>query len=155
MFLIYQLLITLIILFSPIIILIRIFKGKEDILRFKEKFCFFSKKRFSGKLLWIHGSSVGELMSVLPILNKYDRDDSFNQILVTSSTLSSSKIQDALSILTKNKTTIVIAHRLSTILNSSNIYVIDSGNMVASGSHEELLKNSDLYKNFYEKQIQK
>ena len=66
-----------------------------------------------------------------------------------------SKIQDALSILTKNKTTIVIAHRLSTILNSSNIYVIDSGNMVASGSHEELLKNSDLYKNFYEKQIQK
>ena len=66
-----------------------------------------------------------------------------------------SKIQDALSILTKNKTTIVIAHRLSTILNSSNIYVIDSGNMVASGSHEELLKNSVLYKNFYEKQIQK
>ena len=66
-----------------------------------------------------------------------------------------SKIQDALSILTKNKTTIVIAHRLSTILNSSNIYVIDSGNMVASGSHEELLENSDLYKNFYEKQIQK
>ena len=66
-----------------------------------------------------------------------------------------SKIQDALSILTKNKTTIVIAHRLSTILNSSNIYVIDSGNMVASGSHDELLKNSALYKNFYEKQIQK
>ena len=70
-------------------------------------------------------------------------------------TLEKSKIQDSLSILTKNKTTIVIAHRLSTILNSSNIYVIDSGNMVASGSHEELLKNSDLYKNFYEKQIQK
>ena len=92
MFLIYQLLITLIILFSPIIILIRIFKGKEDIFRFKEKFCIFSKKRCSGKLLWIHGSSVGELMSVLPILNKYDKDDSFNQILVTSSTLSSSKI---------------------------------------------------------------
>ena len=66
-----------------------------------------------------------------------------------------SKNQDALSIFTKNKTTIVIAHRLSTILNSSNIYVIDSGNMVASGSHEELLKNSELYKNFYEKQIQK
>ena len=66
-----------------------------------------------------------------------------------------SKIQDALSILTKNKTTIVIAHRLSTILNSSNIYVIDSGNMVASGSHKELLENSEVYKNFYEKQIQK
>ena len=92
MFVIYQLLLTLIILFSPIIILFRIFKGKEDILRFKEKFCLFSKKRNTGKLIWFHGSSVGELMSVLPILIKYDRDKSFDQILVTSSTLSSSKI---------------------------------------------------------------
>jgi len=66
-----------------------------------------------------------------------------------------SKIQEALSILTKNKTTIVIAHRLSTILSSNNIYVIDSGKIVANGKHEELIKNSDLYKNFYEKQIQK
>ena len=92
MFIIYQLLLTLIILFSPIIILFRIFKGKEDILRFKEKFCLFSKKRNTGKLIWFHGSSVGELMSVLPILIKYDKDKSFDQILVTSSTLSSSKI---------------------------------------------------------------
>ena len=66
-----------------------------------------------------------------------------------------SKIQEALSILTKNKTTIVIAHRLSTILNSNNIYVIDSGKIVANGRHEDLIKNSELYKNFYEKQIQK
>ena len=66
-----------------------------------------------------------------------------------------SKIQEALSILTKNRTTIVIAHRLSTILNSNNIFVIDSGNVVASGNHDELLQNSKLYKNFYEKQLQK
>ena len=66
-----------------------------------------------------------------------------------------SKIQDALAILTKNRTTIVIAHRLSTILNSNNIYVIDSGKIVANGKHDDLIKNSDLYKNFYEKQIQK
>jgi ATP-binding cassette, subfamily B, bacterial MsbA len=66
-----------------------------------------------------------------------------------------SKIQDALKILTKDKTTIVIAHRLSTILNSDQIYIIDSGNVVANGKHDELLKNSDLYKNFYEKQIRK
>jgi subfamily B ATP-binding cassette protein MsbA len=65
------------------------------------------------------------------------------------------KIQNAIEILTKNKTTIVIAHRLSTILNSNNIYVIDSGSVVANGKHEELLKNSEVYKNFYEKQIQK
>ena len=66
-----------------------------------------------------------------------------------------SKIQDALAILTKNRTTIVIAHRLSTILNSNNIYVVDSGKIVATGKHDDLIKNSDLYKNFYEKQIQK
>jgi len=66
-----------------------------------------------------------------------------------------SKIQDALKILTKDKTTIVIAHRLSTILNSDQIYIIDAGNVVASGKHDELLNNSELYKNFYEKQIRK
>jgi subfamily B ATP-binding cassette protein MsbA len=66
-----------------------------------------------------------------------------------------SKIQDALKILTKNKTTIVIAHRLSTILNSNNIYVVDSGRIIDHGKHEELISNCKLYKNFYEKQIQK
>jgi len=66
-----------------------------------------------------------------------------------------SKIQDALQILTKNKTTIVIAHRLSTILDSNNIYVIDKGKIIANGSHKTLMVESELYKNFYEKQIQK
>ena len=65
------------------------------------------------------------------------------------------KIQNALNILTKNKTTIVIAHRLSTILNSNNIYVIDSGNVIVSGNHKDLVNTSELYKSFYEKQIQK
>ncbi len=65
------------------------------------------------------------------------------------------KIQEALSVLTKNKTTIVIAHRLSTILNSNNIYVINSGKVIDSGQHVELMSKSDIYKNFYEKQISK
>ena len=65
------------------------------------------------------------------------------------------KIQDALNILTSNKTSIVIAHRLSTILNSDNIYVIQKGDVVDFGKHEELLVKSKIYKNFYEKQIQK
>ncbi len=65
------------------------------------------------------------------------------------------KIQEALKILTKDKTTIVIAHRLSTILNSNNIYVIDSGKVIDNGQHNQLLNNSELYKKFYEKQIQK
>ena len=66
-----------------------------------------------------------------------------------------SKIQQALNILTKDKTTIVIAHRLSTILNSNNIYLIESGKVIDNGRHEDLLTKSKIYKNFYEKQIQK
>ena len=65
------------------------------------------------------------------------------------------KIQEALKILTKNKTTIVIAHRLSTILNSNKIYIIDNGNIIDEGNHNELMNNSELYRSFYEKQIQK
>ena len=65
------------------------------------------------------------------------------------------KIQDALNFLTKGKTTLVIAHRLSTILNSHKIYVIDNGEVIGEGNHEELLKSSEAYKNFYDKQIQK
>ncbi len=65
------------------------------------------------------------------------------------------KIQDALKILTKDRTTVVIAHRLSTILNSNKIYVIDSGKIVDNGKHEDLLINSKIYKNFHDKQFQR
>ena len=65
------------------------------------------------------------------------------------------KIQKAITTLTKNKTTIVIAHRLSTILGSHKIYVIDSGRVIDEGNHKELLDNSDIYRNFYEKQVSK
>ena len=63
------------------------------------------------------------------------------------------KIQKALIQLTLKKTTIVIAHRLSTILNSDKIYVVDNGKIIDSGKHEELLAQSKVYKNFYERQI--
>ena len=65
------------------------------------------------------------------------------------------KIQKAITFLTKGRTTIVIAHRLSTILNSDKIYVINKGEVVGEGKHDELLNSSDIYKNFYEKQIKK
>ncbi len=66
-----------------------------------------------------------------------------------------SKIQSAINFLTEGKTTIVIAHRLSTILNSDKIYVIDNGQVVGEGKHNELLTNSEIYKNFYDKQIKR
>tara|TARA_B100001121_G_C18368121_1_gene470316 strand:- start:16 stop:654 length:639 start_codon:yes stop_codon:yes gene_type:complete len=66
-----------------------------------------------------------------------------------------SKIQNAINYLTKGRTTIVIAHRLSTILNSDKIYVIDKGQVVGEGKHDELLNSSFIYKNFYEKQIRR
>ena len=64
-----------------------------------------------------------------------------------------SKIQNAINMLTKNRTTIVIAHRLSTVLKAEKIYVIDTGKIIAEGNHEYLLSNSEIYKNFYNKQI--
>ena len=66
-----------------------------------------------------------------------------------------SKIQKAINFLRKGRTTIVIAHRLSTILNSDKIYVIDRGQVIESGTHDILLNSSQIYKNFYEKQIKK
>ena len=65
------------------------------------------------------------------------------------------KIQQALSILIKNRTAVVIAHRLSTILNSDSIYVINNGKVIETGTHSELLSNSEIYKGFYQKQIRK
>ena len=91
-FFIYQIFLSIILIFSPIIIIHRIIKNKEDKFRVKEKFCFFSKKRNTGKLIWFHGSSVGEILSVIPIIKKYDNDKSVDTILITSSTLSSSGI---------------------------------------------------------------
>ena len=66
-----------------------------------------------------------------------------------------SKIQEAINLLTKDRTTLVIAHRLSTIMNSKKIYVVDEGKIIDQGNHQELLQKSKTYKNFYEKQLRK
>ncbi len=89
---VYRILINLILVLSPLIILIRLIKRKEDLIRFKEKFCLFSKKRGNGNLIWFHGASVGEIKSIIPILEKLEKNSKVNKILITSNTLSSSKI---------------------------------------------------------------
>ncbi len=92
MFVIYNLFLFPIILISPLIVLIRIFLGKEDQLRFKEKYGFFPKKNKPNETIWIHGASVGELLSIIPIVRKFEEDKGIKRILITSSTTSSSHI---------------------------------------------------------------
>ena len=92
MLIIYRILINIIYLLSPIIIIIRLIKKKEDPKRFKEKFCFFTKKKIKGKLIWIHGASVGEFQSIVPLIERYEKRKDISQILITSNTLSSSKV---------------------------------------------------------------
>mgnify|MGYP001335583830 FL=1 len=88
----YRFLINLVLVVSPLIIILRLIKKKEHPIRFKEKFCFFPIKRGNGKLIWFHGSSVGEILSVIPLVEKLEKNQSIKKILITSSTLSSSKI---------------------------------------------------------------
>jgi len=92
MLILYKLLTNLVLIFSPIIIFIRILKKKEDPKRFREKFCFFTKKRGKGKLIWFHGASVGEILSIIPLIEKLEKNKKISQILITSNTLSSSKV---------------------------------------------------------------
>ena len=89
---IYRFLINIILILSPIIIIFRLIKGKEDLKRFKEKFCFFSINKDKGKLIWFHGASVGEIQSIVPLIEKIEKNKNIKKILVTSNTLSSSKI---------------------------------------------------------------
>ena len=92
MLFLYHIIIFTITIFSPIIIFYRILKNKEDKKRYVEKFSITSKKRAKGKLIWFHGASVGEILSIVPLIKNYEKNNSITQILVTSSTLSSSKV---------------------------------------------------------------
>ena len=92
MYFIYNIFLLIILLISPIIITIRIFLGKEDKIRFKEKFCFFSKKNHVEETIWFHGASVGEITSIIPIIKNFENNNKIKRILITSSTTSSSYI---------------------------------------------------------------
>ena len=89
---VYSFLIYIVIILSPLIIIFRIFKKKENPRRFFEKFSLNKKKRSKGKLIWFHCSSVGEFLSVVPLIQEFEKIKDIKQILITTSTLSSSKI---------------------------------------------------------------
>ena len=88
----YRILINLVLLLSPIIILFRIIKKKEHPTRFLEKLGISSKNRMQGKVIWFHGSSVGEVLSIMPLIERLEKNSKIKQIVITSSTLSSSKV---------------------------------------------------------------
>lgn len=66
-----------------------------------------------------------------------------------------SKIQEAINNLKGEYTILIVAHRLSTIIDSDRIFVVEDGKIVDSGSHRELLKKSEIYKNLYNKDLAK
>ncbi len=90
--LLYNLTIIFLVIISPVLILYRILKNKENPVRFIEKFGFIKKKRKKGKLIWFHCSSVGEFLSIVPLIEKIEKEKDVKNILISTSTLSSSKI---------------------------------------------------------------
>ncbi len=91
MYFFYRIITNLAIVISPVIIIYRIFKGKEDVKRVGEKFCVYTPKK-ANKKIWIHAASVGELMSVVPIIKKLEKNKKIKNILLSTLTISSAKI---------------------------------------------------------------
>ena len=74
MFIIYNFLGFIITILSPVIIIYRILKGKEDPIRFSERYCSYKETKEKVTTIWFHTASVGEMMSIIPILKKLENN---------------------------------------------------------------------------------
>ena len=92
MFYFYEFVLLIFIIFSPILFLIRIISGKEDPKRFLEKFCLYSNGQNKNKTIWFHGASIGEIVSIIPLVKVLEKNKKINKILLTSSTTSSASV---------------------------------------------------------------
>ena len=91
MYFLYNIFGIIFFLISPFILIFRIINGKEDLKRILEKYSYYNNKK-TDITLWFHGASVGEIMSILPLINEFEKDKKIKKILLTSSTLSSASI---------------------------------------------------------------
>ena len=78
--------------FTPIYLLLRRLRNKEHPSRYKEKMSKINITRDDGFLVWLHVASVGEAMSILPLLENFDKEKNIDKILITTITLSSARI---------------------------------------------------------------
>jgi len=92
MIFLYRIILNIILILSPFIFIIRLLKKKETLKSYSQKILISDKYRPKGKLIWFHGASVGEIKSIIPILEKLEKNSNYNQILITSNTLSSANI---------------------------------------------------------------
>jgi len=92
MYIWYRFFTYLFFIFAPIYLFFRKIRKKEDAIRYKEKLSKINIARQEGFLVWFHIASVGEAMSILPLVDKFIQEKKISKILITSITLSSGKI---------------------------------------------------------------
>ena len=81
MIIIYSFIINLLLLLSPFILIYRLLKSKEHKTRFLEKISLNLKKKRNGKLIWFHAVSVGELLSIIPLIEKIEKNKKYLKYL--------------------------------------------------------------------------
>ena len=88
----YRFLTSFFLIFAPLYLKYRLIKKKEDKSRFREKLSFIKIPRGDGFLVWFHAASVGETLSILPIIHALEKNTKINKILITTITITAANI---------------------------------------------------------------